>query len=161
MADQEIHDHQPDIEFEAGRFSENPLHLAQRHELEVGNLAVMVLRHEIGRQFQIIDEDRVVAQAGIELHTVAQRPAGPRPARQFLRHRGLFRRLLDEIVEWLHAGRQAAGHQVVELVGLDRPVGGAAADPKPGFAIAPDIAVDMHAIGLDAEERYRRTFEVE
>ena len=60
--DHEVDHHQTDIEFEGFALGQDALDRAERHQLEARDLAVMVVRHEIFRQLEVIDEQRVVAE---------------------------------------------------------------------------------------------------
>ena len=94
------------------------------------DLAVAILRHEIGRHFEIVDEQHIVADAEPGFHAVGDGAGRDRVSDQARRHRGFFlaffqQGLLDPVTV-----ADPAGDEVVELVRRHLLVRGPSADPQ-------------------------------
>src|SRR5918997_1451410 len=61
------------VEFKIGGRSLPLDNRVRRHQLEMNDLAIAVLRREISRQFKVVNEQHVVANAAVVLHQIADR----------------------------------------------------------------------------------------
>ena len=118
------------------------------------DLAVTVLWREIGRQFKVIDEQHVVADADIRSHQIADRASRTCLRDEWGRDPALLLRFFEQRLDDAVTVADAAGDNVVEFVGRDALIRRAAADPQVQFSIDQSVAVQMHAIGAYAEKRH-------
>ena len=121
----------------------------------------MVLGLEIRRHVEVIDEQRVVAQAPFGFHAVGDGARRPGLGDQRCWDAGLFLRLFMQGLDHAMPVADAAGDQIVELVGRHQLVLGAPADPELRRIADHAIAVQMHAIGADAEKGRSTPVEIE
>ncbi len=105
-------------------------HRGRRHQRETDELAVAILRHEIGRHLEVVDEQHVVANAERRFHAIGDGTGGNRLRDQPRRDHGFLVGFLDQGFDEPVAIADPAGDEVVELVRRNALVGGAAADPQ-------------------------------
>src|SRR5271166_744543 len=157
VPDEQVDQHQVDVELEVVGLADALDDARRRPQLEALDLVVRRIGLELLRQLQVVAMQPVAPQALGPLHRVGDAPDLDRALGQGRRDRRLLLRLLDQRAARIVAGRHAAGDDVVELAGIEQPVGPAIPDPDMQPAVAADQPVQMHPAGENAELRQRAT----
>src|SRR5437868_8627681 len=161
VAQRKVEDHQIDVELEVLARADAVEDGRGRHQLEVNDFAVLVFRYEIGRDFEIENEQHVIADAELVFHAIGDGTGRNRMAGEALRERGFFFTLFQQGLLEPVPVADAAGDEVVELVGRDPLIGSAPADPQMEGARLPKITVEVDAVGACSKERHGATVETD
>ena len=154
---EQVDQHQVDVELEFVGLAQRRQRAVDRPQLERLDLAVRGVGHEILRQPQVVADQPVAPQPLGPLHRVADdarpaRPWPPGPRGSPASSSASF----TSVCAGRHAGRHAAGDDVVELAGIERLVGG---PPRRPTAAAPSARCTRPftctPVGRDAERRQR------
>src|SRR5215469_472567 len=111
-----VEDHQIDVELEVRSLADPLEYCRCRHQFEIDDLAVPVLRYEVSRHFEIVHEQHVIADPEPSLHPVRDGASGNRLAHQARRDRGLLLTLFQQSLTDPMLVADPAGNKVVELV---------------------------------------------
>ena len=151
MPDQEIDDHQTDVELEVLSIAHPPRHFIQRPEHEMLDLAVRIARHEAFFDLKIIEKQRVRLQPSRIFHQVRHDAHRHRPPSRLRRQARLLVRFFHQVLIKRQPDRLTAGDQIIQLARCDLAVRRPLADPEMNPVSPPDKPVDVKPEGHDPE----------